>query len=676
MKRFLLLMLTAAIVTSSFVLTAAAEEGSDTIKVNEEGIVNDSSYDGPRIIKVRVLNEGRFLEIYWDRYVDENEAVNPANFTLKCGSQTITLSPNTLGTYDWTDTIFFDSQNKAVRASSAHCMNRLDPDMHMSSISFPASELSKLSKIGEEGLTLTVKGDKIKDADGKSARSATYTGVPRVNFYTQTYVSKTGIIVKGDDTVKYESLVLAGDQVDIELGMEGTGIAETLVSYGSSLAVYSPHENVYVLPEHRYGFRTSMYDLEGYGGNLWNNCVSSISETNIHRTRGETADTYLNTMYPHENVLIHEFGHMIKSVGIEENPDQSYADRYFAVYEHAVEAGLWPNTYAISNSDEFFATMCAIWFNNMDDVSSWNDGTRCPINTRAEMEEYDPTTYDFFKTILPADVKLPAPWDEPSPDNYHGGKIDPPKYNRAACTEDKLKTDVFRLETSARGTIWQVDRYAADASKPQNDLCLWTPYGNDGDAASMINGPWRVTRNEDGTICLSSMDGGAALTAKDDNTVTVGNRLNTKDDAQRWRLVTVPASANPYAGHLVNVKYGTALAHDSRAKDGAPLMLVEVENAHLWRLRNTTQTTRSRDYYLEPHPIDYVPPVETVPETEPQTEPVDESADNVVTASPTDTAPQAASSKGCGSAATPAAVIVTAAAATAAAAYAMRRKRK
>ena len=674
MKRILLFMLTAVIVTSSFVIPAAAEEG-DTIEVGADGSVNDSGYDGPQITKVRVLNEGRFLEIYWDRYVDENEAVNPSNFTLKCGDKTITLSPNTLGTYDWTDTIFFDSQNKAVRASSAHCMNRLDPDMHMSSISFPESELSKLANIGEEGLTLTVKGDKIKDADGKSARSATYTGVPRVDFYTQFYTSKTGMIVKGDDTVQYDSLVLAGDQIDVELGLEGTGIAETLVSYGSSLAVYSPRENVYVLPEHRYGFRTSMYDLEGYGGNLWNGCVSSISETNIHRMRQNTGDQYMLTMYPNENVLIHEFGHMIKSVGLEENPDQSYADNYFKVYEHALEAGLWPNTYAISNSDEFFATMCAIWFNNMDDVSSWNDGTRCPINTRAEMEEYDPMTYDFFKTILPADMTLPSPWDEPSPDNYHGGKIDPPVYNRAACREDSLRTDVFRLETSARGSIWQVDRYAADSSKPQNDLCLWTPYGTDGDAASMINGPWRVTRNDDGTICLSSMDGGAALTAKDENTVTVGQRLKTSDDAQKWRFVTVPTSANPYAGHLINVKYGTALAHDSRAKDGAPLMLAPVEDAPTWFLLNTTQKTRSRDYYLEPHEIDYVPHVETEPVTE---EPVvaEPVVTEPVTTSPSaETAPQAASSKGCGSASTPAATLAAAACALACA-YVVRRKRK
>ena len=593
----LILILMVIIMVIPMTVTAA-----DGVRVGSSGeVAIDPDYDGPQITKIRVLNEGRFLEIFWDRYVDENEAVDPANFTLKAGDKTITLTPNTLSSSGWTDTVFFDRQNKAVASSDAHCMNRLDPDLHMSSISFPESELSKIASAGEAGLTLEVRGDKITDKDGKTAKSAVYTGVPRVDFYTQKVETKSGIIIKGDDTVKYSSLELAVAQVEVELGKPGTGIAETMKKWGCSLAVYSPHENVYMIPEHRYGFRTSMYDLEGYGGNVWNNCTSSIAEVNITRTRGETGDKYLNTMYPNENVLIHEFGHCVKSIGIEENPDQSYADAYFAAYENAVESGMWPNTYAISNSDEFFATMCAIWFNNMDDVSSWDDGTRSPLNTREEMKAYDPMTYAFFESILPSDETLPSPWDVPSPDNYHGEKIQPPKQNRFACDEDNLTADVFKLETRSRGSTWQVDRYAADASRPQNDLCLWTPYGTDGDASSMINGPWRVVRNDDGTICLSSFDLSAALTAVDAERVAVsGRRLNVDNRAQKWMFVEEPLTSNPYDGYLVSVEYGTMLAHEARAKDGTPLLLTEAENASLWMLRNTSETKGKREAFLTP----------------------------------------------------------------------------
>ncbi len=662
MKKLLLVMLAAAALVS---LCMSAVHAADTIPVGEKGKVSDEGYDGPKIIKIRVLNEGRFLEIYWDRYVDENEAVNPANFTLRAGNQTITLTPNTLSASGWTDTIFFDHENKAVASSSAHCMNRLDPDLHMSSISFPESEIAKMASAGAAGMTLEVRGEKIVDKDGKPARSAVYTGIQRLDYYTQKVETVSGITIKGDDTVKYSSLELAAKEVEVELAKPGTGIAETMKRWGCSLAVYSPRENVYMIPEHRYGFRTSMYDLEGYGGNKWNGCVSSIAEANITRTRG-AADPYQNTMYPNENVLIHEFGHCIKSIGLEENADQSLADEYFAVYENAVETGLWPNTYAISNSDEFFATMCAIWFNNMDDVSGWTDGTRSPLNTREEMKEYDPLTYAFFEKILPSDVELPSPWDVPSPDNYHGGLVRPPKQNRFACDEDRMERDVFKLETRSRGSTWQVDRYAADASRPQNDLCLWTPYGTDGDSGSMINGPWRVSRNDDGTVSLSSFDLSAALTATGEGTVAVtGRRLNPNNNAQRWQFVEELSTTNPYDGYLINLEYGTALAHEARASDGTALLLTDIEDGALWMLRNTSETNGDKQAFLKPTAakIDEPPVTETSEtEGEPATDP-----ETV----PTTNAASDSNSGGCGSV-----LPATAALPVIAAACALRAKKK
>ena len=666
MKKILLALLAVSLLAACTYAASAAE----TVHVSASGEVRvDESYDGPKIIKIRVLNEARFLEIYWDRYVDENEAVNPANFTLRAGDKTITLLPNTLASTGYTDTIFFDHENKVVAASDAHCMNRLDPNLHMSSISFPESELSKLAAAGESRLTLEVRGEKIVDKNGKSAKSVTYTGVPRVDYYTQKVETESGITVKGDDTVKRSSLELAARQIEVELAKPGTGIAETMKKWHCSLAVYSPRENVYMIPEHRYGFRTSMYDLEGYGGNKWNGCVSSIAEANITRTRG-SAEPYQNTMYPNENVLIHEFGHSIKSIGLEENDDQTLIDEYFAAYENAVDTGLWPNTYAISNSDEFFATMCAIWFNNMDDVSSWSDGTRSPLNTRAEMKEYDPITYAFFEKILPADETLPSPWDVPSPDNYTGGIVRPPVNNRFACEEDGMERDVFKLETRSRGTTWQVDRYAADASRPEKDLCLWTPYGNDGDSGSMINGPWRVVRNSDGTVSLSSFDLTAALTATGKDTVAVSGRaLNTDNDAQKWLFIEDTTTANEFDGRLINVKYGTALAHEARASDGTALLLTSESEGSLWMLRNTSETKGSKLAYLTPTSLTPKDPPETdpAPETDAKPEP-----DQTTTSAPNSGEP-AAPSGGCGSMLPP---LPATAALAACAALVIKRNRK
>ncbi len=391
------------------VVTHAAT-GNQTVAVDaKDGSVQyTDSYNGPRIKKIRLLEEGNFLEIYWDRYVDETQAVNTSNFVLKNGNTTIQLEEK--GT-DYTNTLYFDQKNKEIAATEANSMARLDSGIHMSSICLEDEvDLSK-------DVTLEVKGSAIKDENGKSAENAVYTNIPEVSYYTQSVETKTGIIVKADDTVAHSSLEKAAEQIDIELGKTENGIAANMKAYNCSLAVYSPHENVYMIPEHRYWFNKDMYDVEGYGGNTYNNCVSSIAEQNIIRTLDNTDDWYQNTMYRNENILIHEFGHCVKSVGMDLLEDQTLHNEYIAAYEHAKKQGLWPNSYAISNEDEFFATMCAIWFNSMEEVENW-DGVRGPVNTREELRQYDPQTYEVFAKILP-DQTLPSPWDKDVPDDYH-----------------------------------------------------------------------------------------------------------------------------------------------------------------------------------------------------------------------------------------------------------------
>ena len=240
--------LTAAVLalTCVFGMTAfAAGEGEPAINVNSKNgtVEKDAAFDGPQITKIRVLNEGNFLEIYWDRYVDESEAVNVSNFVLKNGNEEIQLEAKGEG---YTNTLYFDQKNKEVAATDANSMARLSKDLHMSSISY----IGNIGTISDEGLTLEVKGDAIKDENGKSAKTAVYKGIPKVNFYTQYLTSKTGIVIKADDTVAYSSLEAAAAQVDVELGKTETGIAANMAKYGCSLAVYSPHENVYLIPEH------------------------------------------------------------------------------------------------------------------------------------------------------------------------------------------------------------------------------------------------------------------------------------------------------------------------------------------------------------------------------------------------------------------------------------------
>ena len=73
-----------------------------------------------------------------------------------------------------------------------------------------------------------------------------------------------------------------------------------------------------------------MYEVEGYGGNQWNDGVSSIAEKNVIRVLdGAEAN---QTKYRNENILVHEFGHSVKSLGMDLLADKSLSQEFQDLY--------------------------------------------------------------------------------------------------------------------------------------------------------------------------------------------------------------------------------------------------------------------------------------------------------------------------------------------------------
>ncbi|MEU6248607.1 hypothetical protein [Glycomyces sp. NPDC047010] len=553
----------------------AFAESSAVVEVGADGrVVVDPSFAGPQITEVRVINEGKFLEVYWDRYVDEEAVVSPENLVLTNGGTEIDLKAKPSS--GATDTIFFDKDNRQIAGTDANSMARLPEDLHLASIAYTGTIDP------DQPLTLTVSGSNIEDAQGRPAADATYAGIPMLDYYTQQTTTATGIVVKAAPRVDPATLDLAAAQVDVELGKGGNGIAETMADFGCSLAVYAARENAYLVPEHRDGYNPESYDVEGFGGSTWNNCVSSISERNVLRTRGN-ANAFLNTAYPNENILVHEFGHAVRLVGIETQDDESLSDELYAVYENAYETGLWPNTYAISNIDEYFATLSSVWFDAMAEKPDWSDGVRSPINTRAELQAYDPMAYAFFAKVYPADQILPAPWDVPGPDDYHGDFTQEPQLpEREAAEHVDLRNDLFRIATDSLGTEYQIDQYAGDAEHPERDVVVWAKWGD---------GVWKLARKH-GQYTISAADGSGVLAAASDTEVAyLGVEPDKRDPAQRWEFIAATATeANPFDGVLVNAANGLALTLDGRAGSGTSMTLAEPDQGTRWILEDTTRT--------------------------------------------------------------------------------------
>ena len=95
---------------------------------------------------------------------------------------------------------------------------------------------------------------------------------------------------------------------------------------------------------------------------------------------------YQGDPYSTENILVHEFAHAIHQMGLN-TVDPSFDDRLQAMFDAAVEKGLWKDTYAITNKAEYWAEGTQSWF----DTNRANDDQHNHVDTRDKLKAYDPS---------------------------------------------------------------------------------------------------------------------------------------------------------------------------------------------------------------------------------------------------------------------------------------------
>ncbi len=98
--------------------------------------------------------------------------------------------------------------------------------------------------------------------------------------------------------------------------------------------------------------------------------------------------------YDDESIGVHEFCHTIDRAL--RSIDPTWTDRRNATYRHALDHGLWKNTYAAGDPGEFWAEICQSYF-DCNRVNNWNHG---PIGTREQLKQYDPESYDLVHTTF------------------------------------------------------------------------------------------------------------------------------------------------------------------------------------------------------------------------------------------------------------------------------------
>ena len=194
-------------------------------------------------------------------------------------------------------------------------------------------------------------------------------------FYTK-YVDAGGIPIVASNKVtdfalleaRYLVLQMIGHRPDLLAAIAGSRVR---------LAVMSPTELTTDIPEHSDLTPKDHWDKRARGlGATEARPAVSCGEENLLGYPGDP--------YPTENILIHEFGHVIHERGLSV-VDRTFDSRLRSTFDQAKREGLWTGKYAGSNHTEYWAEGVQSWF----DTNRENDSEHNHVNTRVELKAYD-----------------------------------------------------------------------------------------------------------------------------------------------------------------------------------------------------------------------------------------------------------------------------------------------
>jgi cyclophilin family peptidyl-prolyl cis-trans isomerase len=125
--------------------------------------------------------------------------------------------------------------------------------------------------------------------------------------------------------------------------------------------------------------------------------------------------------YEKENILIHEFAHAMHAMGLN-RVDPTFEGRLREAWQNAKEQSLWRGTYAITNPAEYWAEAVQSWF----DDNRENDALHNGVNTRIELEEYDPALAALCTEVFgDGDWRYRKPQERGSEGQGHLASFDP-----------------------------------------------------------------------------------------------------------------------------------------------------------------------------------------------------------------------------------------------------------
>jgi hypothetical protein len=214
------------------------------------------------------------------------------------------------------------------------------------------------------------------------------------NAYYEKVLNADGIPILSTSAVADSALVEAGRLLNGMIG-DRNDVRAALIENDARVGIIGENENTTDIPEHRYLKLDSATDWDarsrGFGGTSWAP-ITTAGEENLLCLPGDR--------YTGENIFIHEFAHTLMNLALPFIPGgDDIIQQVKDAYADAVMSGLWQNTYAGSNYEEYWAEGTQAYFGAQKFAAS-ADGVHNEITTRAKLVDYDPVLADLVAEVM------------------------------------------------------------------------------------------------------------------------------------------------------------------------------------------------------------------------------------------------------------------------------------